>query len=76
MVDKSGAYFRFLLEEPTLAKQVKKYFLNQFRILKSKMTYRPRAEFLRQVGQQVPFLSLIEKAQRESFFDVYLSGSN
>jgi hypothetical protein len=73
MVNKSGDYFKNLIKEPSLGKLTKKYFLNQFRILKSKMTYRPLAEFLRQVGNQLGFLSCLEKNQRESFFDIFLS---
>lgn len=73
MVARSGDYFRSLAGDPGLAKQSKKYFMNQFRILKSKMTYRSAAEFLRQVGGQLEALACLTPAQREAFFDVYLS---
>lgn len=76
LVGQSGAYFRCLIREPVLGKLSKKYFMNQFRILKSKMTYRSSAELLRQVGDQLHCLSALKKPQEEAFFETYLSRSH
>lgn len=73
MVNKSGTYFQYLFQENSMNKYSKKYFTNQFRILKSKMTYRPCVEFLYEMGLQISLLSNLEKRQRDTFFEIYIS---